>query len=651
MPEKKQFIDNPPYRWKEVRVFISSTFRDFHAERDYLIKNVFPDLRQWCEQYKLHLVDIDLRWGITKEQAESGKVIDICLEQIDGSRPFFVCMLGNRYGWVPESKDVPEKTKTHYTGLKDGCSVTHIEIQHAVLDPLTPDILVEEVPHSFFYFRDEKSLPEIIDGFSEPEKEEYQKTFFETEDVHRIKLYTLKEDIQTHFEKIGKEKGGLLEIEKRIFNYKPDFKPELANPEDKQLKGRFSSESLKEFGNRVKEDLKKALEMQYEERIKALSEKMDEDKLKTELDFHEAFVENRTRLFIGRTALLKKLHNYIDSDTKKVYAVYGSPGCGKSALLAKFYKDLKDKVSSSFQGGVEEEGCQSSIRNQQSEILLIPHFVGASPGSSAIYNLLIRMCEELKQKFNIEDELPSDTNKLPKAFNNFLSKATGKVVIIIDGLNQLDEIQNAHQLGWLPADLPENVKIIASTLEGDTKEALKTKTDTDLEVTLLNDDECREVIAGMPNLFCKSLEDKHINALLIREETRNPLYLKIAIDELRMFGSFDRLEEKLNEFPSTVIEMFESVLDRLEREHGEDIVERLFCLLECSRYGLTLQELKELLSDDTNLAHLVILRQIRDYLHNRGEVIDFFHRALSKAIRKKYFEEDPDKQKQEESAA
>src|SRR5438034_76936 len=31
--------------WRTVRVFISSTFRDMHAERDHLVKVVFPSLR------------------------------------------------------------------------------------------------------------------------------------------------------------------------------------------------------------------------------------------------------------------------------------------------------------------------------------------------------------------------------------------------------------------------------------------------------------------------------------------------------------------------------------------------------------------------------------------------------------------------------
>ena len=52
--------------WRTVRIFISSTFRDMQAERDYLVKFVFPKLREQLEPYRFHLIDIDLRWGITR---------------------------------------------------------------------------------------------------------------------------------------------------------------------------------------------------------------------------------------------------------------------------------------------------------------------------------------------------------------------------------------------------------------------------------------------------------------------------------------------------------------------------------------------------------------------------------------------------------
>lgn len=52
-------------KWRKVYVFISSTFNDMHAERDYLLKQVFQKLRAWCERRRLRLVDIALRWGVT----------------------------------------------------------------------------------------------------------------------------------------------------------------------------------------------------------------------------------------------------------------------------------------------------------------------------------------------------------------------------------------------------------------------------------------------------------------------------------------------------------------------------------------------------------------------------------------------------------
>jgi telomerase protein component 1 len=50
--------------WRTVRVFISSTFRDMQAERDHLVRFVFPRLREQLLPRRIHLVDIDLRWGV-----------------------------------------------------------------------------------------------------------------------------------------------------------------------------------------------------------------------------------------------------------------------------------------------------------------------------------------------------------------------------------------------------------------------------------------------------------------------------------------------------------------------------------------------------------------------------------------------------------
>jgi len=50
--------------WKTIRVFLSSTFRDMQAERDHLVRFVFPLLREELVKYRIHFVDVDLRWGV-----------------------------------------------------------------------------------------------------------------------------------------------------------------------------------------------------------------------------------------------------------------------------------------------------------------------------------------------------------------------------------------------------------------------------------------------------------------------------------------------------------------------------------------------------------------------------------------------------------
>ena len=83
-------------KWEDITVFISSTFNDMHAERDYIIKNVFPQLEEWCENRRIMLRDIDLRWGIppAKTIETKGSTIYKCLKAVDACRPFFLCFLG-----------------------------------------------------------------------------------------------------------------------------------------------------------------------------------------------------------------------------------------------------------------------------------------------------------------------------------------------------------------------------------------------------------------------------------------------------------------------------------------------------------------------------------------------------------------------------
>jgi nephrocystin-3 len=90
----------------ELRVFISSTFRDLQDEREHLVKKIFPEIRALCRERGITFTEVDLRWGITDDERHRGEVIGTCLGEVDRCRPHFIGILGSRYGWVPTRSEV-----------------------------------------------------------------------------------------------------------------------------------------------------------------------------------------------------------------------------------------------------------------------------------------------------------------------------------------------------------------------------------------------------------------------------------------------------------------------------------------------------------------------------------------------------------------
>ena len=78
-------------QWRARPVFISSTFKDMQAERDYLRSHVFPRLEEKLRERRHQFEPIDLRMGV--ETAELGSVearealvLKVCLEEIQRDR-------------------------------------------------------------------------------------------------------------------------------------------------------------------------------------------------------------------------------------------------------------------------------------------------------------------------------------------------------------------------------------------------------------------------------------------------------------------------------------------------------------------------------------------------------------------------------------
>lgn len=270
---------------RQIRVFISSTFRDMQEERDILIKKIFPQLRKLCEERAVTWTEVDLRWGITDEQKAEGKVLPLCLEEIKRCRPYFIGILGERYGWVPEPTSISTDLLESQPWLKQHLdrSVTELEILHGVFS---------EGPmheHAYFYFRDPKYLESI------PSEKRHD---FTTESAEA--------------------EAKLAKLKQKIRGARDELVCEL----------RESYTTLEQLSEWILEDFTKLIDRLY-------PKDKTPDELDQEAARHEAYARSRRLAFVGRDDLLRRMDE--EASTKGNPAVLtGESGCGKSALLAEW---------------------------------------------------------------------------------------------------------------------------------------------------------------------------------------------------------------------------------------------------------------------------------------------------------------------------
>jgi WD40 repeat protein len=268
----------------------------------------------------------------------------------------------------------------------------------------------------------------------------------------------------------------------------------------------------------------------------------------------------------------------------------------------------------------------------------------------------------LKEIHSLLDiEIPADPKQLRQDFFSHLEKAskTNKLVLVIDALNQLQT--GLEDISWLQQKLPPNVKLIISFKRGDEDaERLLNQLQTDQaifsEVEPFNDlDDRRRLVDVYLEQYLKDLDEKHLEALINSPGARNPLYLKIVLSELRVFGVFEDLGRKIREdFGDTPVSAFQAVLHRLETDptytafNPAQVVPLLFGLLAHARMGLGVEELTSIFvrelglekgPDSKQTAAAAIyhyLRQMRPFLARRDNRHDFFYESFMLAARERY---------------
>jgi tetratricopeptide (TPR) repeat protein len=593
-----------PIQSRLVRVFISSTFRDFIQERDELVKRVFPELRKKCKERFIELLEVDLRWGITEDQAKGGETLRICLEEIDRCRPsapvFFLGLLGERYGWIPPkeffTKEVLEDPNLGWVKEHiEGKSVTELEIIHGVL---RNEAMREK---AFFYFRN--------DGYQDRHWPEIQR--------HHEKMVppVTKEDFtNAKSDSPGKDEEKQRELKLAIRDASRAWDPR-------------NYETPEEMGRTVLEDLWSAIDRVFP------ADEVPDDTMRNRLE-HDAFGQSRVKGYVNRAGLFERLNSELTNKKYSTVVVTGESGAGKSALLAAWLEQL---------------GETAPMRK-------FVHYIGGTPESSSAKSIVLHLMNQIRSWGAVVEPVPDDFGEAVEALPEWLARAAegqdGGVLIVLDALNQLESPRD-RSIWWIPKHLPTGVRLVVSNLPGDSEDELHARgwLENKLSVPPLDHQERKQIINGYLGRFTKNLESKLVDLLASAPQTSNPLFLRVVLDELRIRARHEELGPMLTKMleAKDPAELFAQVLKNLEefdRERNK-LVREAMGYLAVARRGLSEGELLQLLSPDALPAINPLPRHywsplylaLEDSFVSRNGQLSFFHNYLQQAVEKEYLDE------------
>lgn len=537
-----------PRKPRTVRVFLSSTFRDMMPEREYLMKRVFPEIRAYCRSRFLELVEVDLRWGVTEEEARSGRVIEICLQEIDKSRPFFVGMLGERYGWVPGPEEYEKHTRILdlYPWVKDdvetGLSVTEMEIQYGVLrNPGMQD-------HAFFYFRQRGDDSEPSRFASAPASE--------AEETSR---------------------GG---------------DPRLRRLKDRiRAQDRFPVREYRdpaELGEAVRHDLLEAIDREFPDEVPA-------DPLNCPAYEHAAAAGSLIGAYPAHERLFAELDAHLRDDGPPLVIV-GEEGAGKSTLVANWVARLT--TAEETRGKCATDGSPAG-----SPPVVWYHFAGHVSRSTHYADIATRLFRELSAQSGVGMDAPADADaqvrRLPELFER--AAARGPVVLVLDGLDKLESDDRSDLLHWLPVEFPAGVRVVfTTTTEGFERLLFAEKGYRRLQMESLSPEERLAHARRFLSAYGKRLSPPQEQRLVGTASAGRPIVLATLLEELRIFGRFEELDRHLDRYTESrdLIELFTRQIERIEGDFADtdaSLVRRVLSALACANRGLSEGEIMEAL--------------------------------------------------------
>jgi len=561
----------------ELRLFISSTFRDLQEEREHLVKRIFPEIRALCRQRGVTFTEIDLRWGLTEDEGTYGRIIRTCLDEVDRCRPYFIGITGNRYGYIPQYLEIQKDAELlrHYPWVEqavmDEMSITAMEMQYA----LTPG-------------------PSAT-GSDEPSRDAGRARFYFRRERASLEEQTADDDVR------------------RLDGLKSLIRASGAPIQDYR--------DAASLGEMVYDDLIGIIRQDF-------ADARPPTPLEEERTRHAAFSASRRHAYIADVRHLKRINEWFAGEEPPL-VIYAESGSGKSSLVAFWCEQL---------------------RRRRPETFVVEHYVGIGAGDSDHLGLIRHIMEEIKERFARDEELPEKPEEIERGFGRWLgyaahelSKRNERMALVLDGLNQLSG--RALSLLWIPDVTAPQIRLILTSTVEETLVGLRKRGWGELGMQPLREAEREAVVVRFLSEYHKTLPGGTVKQISDDPKCSHPLFLRTLLEEARLFGEHDRIDEHLERLlASTGTEdLFQRVLERMEDDYSQRVVRDVMSLVWCSRGGLSEEELTALTAI-SRLKLSTLLLGLDYHLVRRDGLLSFFHDYLRRAVEKRYLSDEKKRQ-------
>lgn len=543
-------------------------------ERNYLIKKVFPDIRRECRRRNVEFTPLDLRWGITEEEASNGRVVEICMDEIERTRPFFIGLVGGRYGWVPEEGDVGvdlQRLASRYPWispyLDSRKSITEMEMLYGVLDNPEP---VE----AHFFLRNELAVP---------------RRFREKDPERRRKLSELRGRIRRSAEE-----------------------------------GRCTASdytSVASLGRAVHRKL-----MEMIDRLYPLDETPDIYSLY--VAEQERKLADLRKVYVPSSRFAYSY--FIFGTSKRVELFTGATGSGLSALLANMFclqNDIhgKDGKYFDFAHDIIYEVVHTIVDEKiDTQEILKRMFV----------NILRKRYPDVDvPALDSKDSNPIPftdfVNKFPYEHYIWVIDGVEKLSDAAErNLGQILCYDDVIDCFVISCSDPEVVNII--------KESSAIPV-TVRNIEQLTGSNIQKITSDYLRHYSKTLNSRQISAISTSPVFTSVKMLRAFLDKLVTFGIFEDVDNFIHSFATldTSAQFYDRMLQYLEEEHGADNVRELFLRLQASSIGMTEEGLFKGITRNP-LEHAALLASVEPWTHRWRGNIQLVSGDIANAVASRY---------------